>query len=134
MANKILKLNADTLKFEEISIKNRKVDYKEMREAVGGYIEHIVFNRELEANRIDVWCDEEGKLKNLKASVIVLDDNCEIVEVLAGSLVFTGKAGDGNSYGLTDEQVETIKEVLRHSVSYANPDGTLGTAKIMPYK
>lgn len=107
---KILKLTEE-LEFEQVEVKGNVVSYEELNGAVGGWIERVTFNRELQENGIDVWIDEEGKLKSLTTTVVI-ESVMTCVEVLAGPLVFTGNKGDGESYALTDYQIECIKNVL----------------------
>ena len=113
MANKILRLRTD-LTFEEIEVSSKVVQYKELRNAVGNWIEHVTFNRELDENGIDVWCDEEYRIKNSKPTVVVIDDNRKTIDWLGGNLVFTAKSRnyDGESYSLSEEQIIIIKYVL----------------------
>lgn len=136
MKNKILKLN-EKLEWEEIHFQaeDDKVDYKMLNEAIGGFIEHITYNIALEKCDIDVWIDEEGKLKGLEPTTIVVDrNNNEIVEVLAGPLVFTGKKNhDGESYGLTDGQITIIKQVFCGK-ALIKLNGIPFFVKVLPYK
>lgn len=121
---KILKLK--NKKFEEIEVKNNIVEYEELSKAVEGYIEHITFNLELEKANIDVWCDEEGKLKELDLECIILDYNAKkVMEVIAGPLVFTSRDREGNSLSLSEKQIEVIKKVI-DTKSYHSP--------VMPYR
>lgn len=122
---KILKLENN--KFEEIELETRIVDYEELNKAIGGYIEHITFNSELENAKIDVWCDEEGKLKNLSPQCIIADLKAEkVIDVIAGPLVFTSRDREGNSLTLSEKQVEIIKEVIDTK--------TIPNISVMPYK
>lgn len=135
MANKILRLNAETVQFEEIEVKGKKVSYEELRDAIGGYIEHITFNLELERAGIDVWVDEEGKLKNLTASTIVYDSKAsDVIDVCAGPLVFTKKTGDGESYCLTEQQIEIIKNELKQIATFGNNILGIKKVRILPYR
>ena len=112
--NKVLRLNVGGT-FEEIPVKGMTIEYEELHKAVGGYIEHVEFNRTLAELGIDVWCVEEGKIKGLEPSSYVVDftgPSPRPIEVLAGPLVFTGRGADDNSYPLTDEQIEKIMAVF----------------------
>lgn len=129
MANKILRMGTN-LEFEEIEVTNRVVQYDELRDAVGNWIERVSFNRELYDNGIDVWCDEEYRLKDMTPSVVIVDDNLQMIDWLGGNLVFTARRGlDGESYSLTETQIERIKRVLSRT---AHIDGT--KVRLMKYK
>lgn len=94
------------------------IGYTSLRNALdGGYLEHIQYNRRLVENKIDMWCDEEGKLKELAPEIVVFErETNKIVEVLVGPIVFTGSDGYGNSLPLTDAQIAIIKEELLQPV------------------
>lgn len=136
MKNKILKLN-EKLEWEEIHFQAEDdvVSYKVLSEAIGGSIEHITFNMALDKCNIDVWIDEEGKIKGLPLTTSVIDKQKEeIVEVLAGPLVFTGKKNhNGESYGLTDGQIEIIKQVFCEK-AIVSINGLPFITKVLPYK
>lgn len=133
MTNKILRMGTN-LEFEEIEISNRVVSYEELRDAVGGWVERVTFNRELDENGIDVWCDEEYRLKDLTPSVVIVDDNMTVVDWLGGNLAFTGKSRncDGESYSLTTLQIEIVKRVL-DKVGYACRKDTQAKVRLIQY-
>ena len=118
MKKKMLKLNVENLEFEEIIVETegKDIDFEEIQKAIGGYFERVTYNLRLQRNKINVFVDEEGKLKDLKPSVAVCfkkSNKIEIIELLAGSLVFTRCDGEYD-YGLTDEQIKIIKEELQY--------------------
>lgn len=130
MANKILRMGTN-LEFEEIEISNKVVSYEELSDAVGGYIERVTFNCELNDCGIDVWCDEEYRLKDTKPSVLIMTNDGGLVDWLGGNLVFTARRGfDGESYSLADSQIDVIKKVLDVKLII---NGT-ATARLMKYK
>lgn len=106
---KILKLNVNG-EFEEIQTKGKEVKYDELHAALGGFFERVTLNRELEDAKINVFVDEEGKIKELPVTTVVLNGN-NIVEALAGPLVFTGSK-DPDTPSITDEQIAIVKEVI----------------------
>lgn len=142
MKNKILKLN-EKLEWEEINFQAEDdvVPYEVLSEAIGGLIEHVTFNLALEKCGIDVWIDEEGKIKVLKPLVAVVDvSKRKVIDFLAGPVVFTAKRnGDGESYALTDGQIEIVKQVLIDSARLVGIDLATGerkdlNLKILPYR
>ena len=61
-----------------------------------------------------MWCDEEGKCKELPATILVVErKTTDVVELLVGPIVFTANDGHGNNLPLTDNQIEIIREELR---------------------
>lgn len=77
----------------------------------GAFIEHVNYNRTLRENNIDIWVDDCGKLEGLEPSVILMEDG-EILDVLAGNVVFTSFDDEGNTLPLSEEQIKIIKDVL----------------------
>lgn len=118
MKKKMLKLNCEDLEFEEIEVDSNglEIDFTEIQKALGGYFERVSFNTILEKENINMFVDDEGKLKDLKPSVAVCEsvaNKMSVVEVLAGSIVFTNRKHEYD-YGLTDRQIQIIKEELKN--------------------
>lgn len=135
--NKILRLNETSLEFDEVEIKNEEVEYDEIKDAVGGYIEHVTFNKMLEDIGVDMWVDEEGKLKERIPVVAVVDlNNFNAVEVLSGSIVFTSKRSSDpeGSYSLSDEQIEVIKKMFNLTVEITHNGSTAAIVRMLPYR
>ena len=131
--NKILKLNAETLQLEEIKVNNNIVTCEELHNAIGGYFEHINFNENFIKNHIDIWVDEEGKLKDLKPSIALINQGNQIVDVLAGDVIFTSTDGLGNTLSLYDNQIKIIKEEIKYTCMLAiqnNNDSDPGLKKV----
>ena len=109
---KILKLNYEK-EFEEIILPTNYVSYDDIRNAVGGFIERVTFNIRLDKLNINVYVDEDGKCKNLEPTTAVADVKTkEIIDVLAGPLVFTNRVGE-HDLPLTEIQQMAVKEILR---------------------
>jgi len=143
LEGKILVLSAETLEFTEVKFTGKKVPYELLSEGVAGLIEHVTFNRKLQESKIDVWCNEEGKLMDLKVSALVVLDGLrgglrgeEIVEQLVGNLVFSGSfrnsEGEIDSCGLSEKQILLIKETLTKREVYMY--GKKTDVYILPYK
>jgi hypothetical protein len=131
---KVLMLDKETLEFTEVELNGNKVSYELMRSCVEGYV-----NRELDKNHIDVWCNEEGKLENLKPSCVVLDENHQVIEILAGNLLFTSRDNSGNSTSLFPYHINLIKELMRSkvqikTVNQETNEVLIETVRILPYK
>ena len=89
----------------------------------GGYMEHI--NLQVDGVWLDIWLDEEGKLKGLPVNLAVPGD------ALVGPIVITGPADDeGRTIGLSPEEeaaarnlfAGTAREVKWPQVSYEGWD------------
>lgn len=76
---------------------------------VGGYIERLPCIREFEKRNIDIWVDEEGLLKSLPVTAIVVK-NEEVVGVIKGNIVFAkGSPKTGRTLKLTDKDLDFIQ-------------------------
>lgn len=107
--NKILVLNCETLEFEVKELPSNKVGYEILSDTVGGYIEHITYDKDFANRRIDMWIDEEGKLKGLNPCVAIVDENNVMMDIIVGNVIFTTCDLEGDSFGLTDEEIGFIK-------------------------
>lgn len=100
----------DGWKEVEVTDKESKdVPYEILKREVGGYIEHY----EMESlPKIDMWMDEEGKLKGLQG-VMMLTYKGMPVDMACGNVVFTKAKGEKTG-ALTDEEIAFIKaKVMR---------------------
>lgn len=107
---KVLVLNDLELKEKEINN-----NLKALQNEVGGYIEIPNFSRKLSENNIDMIINEEGKINRLQPQLAIYQDN-KIVDVICGNVIFASANEDGKTIGLTDEQIEVVKEVLKYDV------------------
>ena len=82
-----------------------------LQKQVGGTIEHFYIDEELTNNHIDMWIDDEGKLKNLKPTMLLYHDG-RLVDYISGPCVFTRYDSDGITYGLRDEDMEKVRQFL----------------------
>ena len=64
---------------------------------------------------IDMIINEEGKVNRLQPQLAIYQDN-KIVDVICGNIIFASANEDGKTIGLTDEQIEVVKEVLKFDV------------------
>lgn len=134
MENKVLVLTTDgELKEEVVTLENGTIGFKELSRLLDdGFIEHCVFSRKLYENNIDMWVDESGKLKNLKTGLVIMDSRKDkIVEVLAGNVIFTGFDTGGNTYPLTEEQMEIVRKSILEAVFYNSIEGQDVTLKTL---
>lgn len=85
---------------------------KTLQQFVGGYIEIPFISEELSEKNILVISNENAILENLPPTLGFADKNTgEILEgFLFGQVLFTSEDDEGNIIGLTDEQIEFIKD------------------------
>lgn len=70
-----------------------------------------IANRNVGGTRFDIYCDDEG-LFNPRPHISGAKQNEDgsIEPMLVGNLVFTHSDNEGNTVGITEEDVETIKD------------------------
>lgn len=105
------------LVLNDLELKEKEIDnnLKALQNEVGGYIEIPCFSRKLSENNIDMIINEEGKVNRLQPQLAIYQDN-KIVDVICGNIIFASSNEDGKTIGLTDEQIEVVKEVLKYDV------------------
>jgi hypothetical protein len=120
-------------------VKTEHFDYKVMQKAVGGLIERVYLSQELEDMNIDAYCNEEGKLHDLKPSAVVYDRDRAytdegLIDVIAGPILFVGHDGEGGTIGLSTEQSDWIAENLTEFAHFANKDDANDVLKLMVFR
>ena len=105
------------LVLNDLELKEKEIDnsLKALQNEVGGYIEIPSFSRKLSENNIDMIINEEGKVNRLQPQLAIYQDN-KIVDVICGNIIFASANEDGETIGLTNEQIEILKEVLKYDV------------------
>lgn len=92
---------------EERMIQN---DLKTLQELVGGYIETVPmkfrYANSTETDRVELICNEEGKLMNLPRNQYIRELN---YDVICGTFVLAG-AGEEDFTSLTDDQIRRLKD------------------------
>jgi hypothetical protein len=81
---------------------------KVLQNAVEGYVQAIDLKRDL-----TMWANEEGKLEGMMTNSIataIFQTRFGMVDIIVGNAVLTGGTDDeGETIGLTDEQVTRLK-------------------------
>ena len=104
-----------------ITIIDKKIETKDvdsielefLQKIVGGYIEIPSISRKFNENRINVVMNEDGKFKNLYTSILLLS-NGRIIDYIKGNVIFCSHDDDGETIGLTDEQIKIVKSELNN--------------------
>ena len=97
-------------KIEEREI---EMELNSFREILEGHIETVppLFVPQFGMQNIMLLVNESGKVDNLMPTIAVIDENFRMVEVLVGTVICVGMNDHRDDFtGLTDAQVETIKE------------------------
>lgn len=116
----------------DCSIDEFNEELKALQNQVGGSIEHFYIHESLTRRGIDMWIDDEGKLKNLKPSILLMHQGQKI-DYISGPCVFTRYDEEGYTWGLTDDDVKVVREFLYHlpMAEYECQDGSKGYALVV---
>ncbi len=93
-----------------------------MQYAVDGYIEPVTayLKQALQLDKgIDVFVNENGLRKGLRPCIFCHDLNSHECFPLVGNLLFTRTDKEGQTQGLSDEDIVKIKSVFLHYPQYA---------------
>ena len=93
-----------------------------LQDLVGGWLEHYVIDRKLDHLFIDMWIDEEGKLKDGLEPTFALMHEGKLYDVIFGNCVFSKYDLDGNTLGLSPDEVS-------HVIAFLNDCDVVGLIK-----
>jgi hypothetical protein len=91
----------------------------QLQELVGGYIEIPYLSRELCAAGIDIVINDEGKLLDgFEKELAIVDKATEqLIDIVYGNCVFVSHDEDGNTTGLTEDQINLVTDALSISLA-----------------
>ena len=96
------------------SIQTEKMDldffYKELECSC---IDIPYVSNELYKRKIDMVIDDEGKLVGKEPTVVILDKDDKILDVVVGNIAFCSTNDEGQSIGLKSEQIEYINSLTK---------------------
>jgi len=104
-----------------------KLELEDMQSLVGGYIEH------LDCGGLDLWLNEEGKLHGLAPNLVAFYGK-EARDVIVGDVFFTAHDNDGETIGLTDEEIDNVFKRLGSMMIMHDGDGELVLAQSIEMK
>lgn len=126
MFGKLLVLKRDSrddakVEMKEVECKELNVSLATMQREIDGFVELANFDRELKDAKIDMFCDEEGKLKeSCMPELAIIDKDGGLQDIIAGNIVFAGESPHGETIGLSEQQLRVLREKLYnvHIVGY----------------
>lgn len=90
-------------------------ELSKFQDLVGGYIECISPFNDMD---VDLICNEEGKLINLRPNRRLSDkETREVYDIICGSFFLVSFDDEGNFKSLSDEQIDKIKSEYRVTIS-----------------
>jgi len=97
-------------------ITNINTSLESLQSTVGGLIEPYYLDE-----NIVLWCNDEGKIRNLPLNRAILDEEGKIIEVIAGTFFIAKDDGseDEDSDGFTDLSDDEANQYLER---YLYPD------------
>lgn len=101
-------------KLEIVESNKKTLDYKELQNIVGGYIEYVAldpYNIYSDSRDIDIILNEEGKLIKLEPSLKWALDR----DILCGPLVFCATNSEGETIGLTEIQIKVVENYVKEN-------------------
>ena len=104
-------LKAGRNRFCEMSGSEERPDLRFLQSKVGGYIEFVCCRHLPEG--VDMFCDEEGKLKNKEVNPLATKLFGNDGDVIVGDVVLVGRDDDCNSVWLTSEQAKAVWEAVK---------------------
>ena len=118
----------DNNAFAEIDIDG---SLESLQKIVGGYIELVYLFDELSKNKIDLYVNEEGKyLMPEKVNIYVrFNDESNDHETIVGPCLFASYDDNGNTVGLTDEQIEFVKSYFSDQRYYMRAYATFHSVR-----
>ena len=94
---------------------------KALQDEVGGYIEIPFLSERLDEKNIDIIINEEGKfIDGLKMEIAVATMDGKVRDVVMGNVIFASHNNDGDTIGLTEEQMKFVKKELNTQVILSN--------------
>ena len=85
-------------------------------------IDHIDFIDTIFEKGIDIWIDDEGKLNGSQPTLAFLE-NGNVVDAVHGKLCFLRFDDEGNTFGLTNSDIEFLKAWLSKRATVNITDG-----------
>ena len=96
----IIKRVGESFDVQEIE----SLELSDMQNMVGGLIECISVG-----DGIDMWINDMGKLEHLPLNMALVSKDGIVLDTVQGDAFFAGTDGYGETIGLTNEQIDNIK-------------------------
>lgn len=114
---KVSVLSNGELKAQEIGS-----ELEDLQKIVGGWIEIPFLSQKFLDNGIDTIINEEGKLiEGMKAEIAIVDEKRgNILDIVYGNCVFASHDEEGETIGLTEEQMQIVTEELETVIELMN--------------
>ena len=114
---KVLVLSNGELKEQEIG-----TELEDLQKIVGGWIEIPFLSHKFRDNGINTIINEEGKLiEGMKPEIAIADEGKgTILDIVYGNCIFASHNEEGDTIGLTEEQMQIVTEELETVIELTN--------------
>lgn len=102
---------------EAMEVMEMEHTLENMQEKVGGHLEVVEL-----PNGIDLWLNEEGLLEQLSVNVLTVADG-QVLHTIVGNVFFAGHNDEGETIGLTDQQIAWLKVKMQPVGEVGYTDG-----------
>ena len=125
---KVLVLSGGEIKQREI-----KNTLEALQEIVEGYIEIPFLSLEFNRHGIDVIINEEGKLiEGMRPEIAIMDKETEkLLDVVHGNCIFASHDDEGETIGLTEEQIAIVVNALQMGAVLGTADGESHLVRVL---
>lgn len=113
-------------KAEPVEIEN---NLGSLQRYVHGYIEVI---RPFENRNIAVIVNEEGKINGLALNRALMDENEDVIDIIAGDFLIAGVDDEGEFTSLNEAQIRKYTKMFEHPQKFLRGAGD--TIVILPYR
>lgn len=114
----------------QVEIKPFKPELEYLQGLVGGFIEHYIIDRDLDRDQIDMWIDDEGKLKQLEPTWALMYQG-GLYDVIFGNCVFSKYNREGETLGLNQDEVNRVIQFLLSRDKAELMDKSGGTGQVV---
>ena len=94
---------------KEIEVKDITLNLENLKKIIGGNIEYVMLNKELDKRGIFAYGDDEAKCKYQTPNFWIYDKQ----DFFCGTAIFCKDNGQGEETDLTDDDIKLIKQFLK---------------------
>ena len=125
---KVLVLSNGELKETEIG-----TELEDLQKIVGGYIEIPFLSEVFRNNGIDIIINDEGKfIEDCKPQIAIVDgETKQVLDVVHGNCIFASHDEEGETVGLTKEQMKVVMQELQMDVVLTYKDNKSYVTKLL---
>lgn len=97
--------------------KNADISLQGLQKAVNGQLEIVYLRKHIDTGRgIVMWLNENGRDTEKPSIALVHTRNntvgAQVLDVVRGNVIITSSTLDGDTVGLTDEEVEFVQSII----------------------